>query len=140
MLTVSQIANRAEVTPDTVRHYVHIGLLSPERNPQNGYNLFSETDISTLRFIRQAQSLGFTLNEIAEILEHSKQGDSPCPQVRTVMQRRILENQKKLDALVALQSRMEKALKSWESMPNGHPDGHSICHLIESVGLPDVKT
>jgi MerR family Zn(II)-responsive transcriptional regulator of zntA len=140
MLTVSQIARRAEVSADTVRHYAHIGLLKPERNPQNGYKIFSEMDIGKLRFIRQAQSLGFTLAEIADIFSHSTSGDSPCPQVREVMQQRIIENKKKLEALNALQQRMEKALALWNSMPDGHPDGHSVCHLIESVGQLEAKT
>lgn len=140
MLTVSQIARRADVSADTVRHYAHIGLLKPERNPQNGYKLFSEMDIGKLRFIRQAQSLGFTLAEIADILSHSTSGDSPCPQVRKVMQRRIIENKAKLDALNSLQQRMEKALDQWNTMPDGHPDGHSVCHLIESVGQVESNT
>jgi MerR family transcriptional regulator, Zn(II)-responsive regulator of zntA len=135
MFTVSELSGRAEVTPDTVRHYVHIGMLKPERNPHNGYKLFTEDDVTKLRFIRQAQSLGFTLAEIGEILHHSMHGDSPCPQVRELIQRRIVENKAKLAALNALQKRMENALDRWENMPNGHPDGDSVCHLIESVTL-----
>jgi len=137
MFTVSELAGQADVTPDTVRHYVHIGMLNPERNPDNGYKLFNILDVTKLRFIRQAQSLGFTLAEIAEILNHSLKGDSPCPQVREVMQRRIVENKVKLDTLNALQKRMEDALKHWESMPNGHPDGDSVCHLIEAITQTD---
>jgi len=140
MFTVSELAGKAEVTPDTVRHYVHIGMLNPERNPHNGYKLFSDLDVSKLRFIRQAQSLGFTLAEIGEILSHSMEGSSPCPQVREVMQRRIVENKAKLDALNTLQKRMETALKRWERMPNGHPDGDSVCHLIESISELESKT
>ncbi|MBL1274610.1 MAG: MerR family transcriptional regulator [Ectothiorhodospiraceae bacterium] len=133
MFTVSELAGRAEVTPDTVRHYVQIGMLNPERNPHNGYKLFTGTDVTKLRFIRQAQSLGFSLAEIGEILNHSKSGSSPCPQVREMMQRRVVENKQKLDNLNHLQKRMEDALESWEMMPNGHPNGDSVCHLIESV-------
>ncbi len=140
MLTVSEIASRANVTPDTVRHYVHIGLLKPERNPQNGYKLFDELDINKLQFIRQAQSLGFTLAEISGIFSHSMNGDSPCPQVREVMQRRIVENKEKLHALNALQKRMENALRQWETMPNGQPNGESVCHLIESITAVKLKS
>jgi len=139
MFTVSELAKRADVTPDTVRHYVHIGMLSPERNPHNGYKLFTGEDVTRLRFIRQAQSLGFTLAEIGKILDHSMSGDSPCPQVRELMQHRIVENKTKLDALNALQKRMEDALLLWKAMPNGQPDGDSVCHLIESVTLLNPK-
>ena len=44
MLTVSELASESEVTPDTVRHYAHIGLLSPERDPKNGYKLFCDRE------------------------------------------------------------------------------------------------
>lgn len=133
MLMVSELASQSEVTPDTVRHYAHIGLLNPERDPKNGYKLFSFDDVHRLRFVRQAQSLGFTLAEIGEILNHSAHGDSPCPQVREIIQRRIDENRAKLDALNDLQTRMESALALWENMPDGTPDGTSVCHLIESI-------
>lgn len=133
MYTVSALAKQAEVTPDTVRHYVQIGLLVPDRHPKNGYKYFREKDISTVQFIRQAKNLGFTLAEIGEILDHKSKGDSPCPQVREIIQRRIEENHKKVEALNALQKRMENALRQWENMPDGSPDGDSICHLIESV-------
>ncbi|MFV2057392.1 MAG: MerR family transcriptional regulator [Thiohalomonadales bacterium] len=133
MFTVSELAKKAEVTADTVRHYVHVGLLSPERNPINGYKYFDNADITRVRFVRQAKNLGFTLADIGEILDHSMHGDSPCPQVREIIQCRISENRAKLEALNILQQHMEDALLHWQSMPDGLPDGESICHLIESL-------
>lgn len=133
MFTVAQLANQADVSAGTVRHYAHIALLKPQRNPQNGYKLFKEDDIRRLRFIRQAQNLGYTLAEIRKILNHSAHGNSPCPQVREIIQRRIAENRAKLDAMLVLQKRMEGALSLWETMPDGSPDGASVCHLIESI-------
>lgn len=133
MFTVTELARQANVTPDTVRHYVHIGLLSPEKNPVNGYKYFNDADVTRIRFIRQAKNLGFTLTDIGIILNHSMAGDSPCPQVREIIQRRIEENRSKLQALKILQKRMESALDKWEHMPDGFPDGDSICHLIESI-------
>ena len=137
MYKVIDLARLAEVTPDAVRHYVHIGLLTPSRDPDNNYKLFKEEDVKTLQFVKQAQSLGFTLAEITQILERSCHGESPCPDVREMIQRRILENKKKLEDLNALQTRMETALERWEKMPDGVPDGESICHLIESMILDD---
>ncbi|HEB93855.1 MAG TPA: MerR family transcriptional regulator [Gammaproteobacteria bacterium] len=136
MFTVSELATRASVTPDTVRHYVQIGLLQPRRNPDNGYKLFETADIHRLLFVRQAKSLGFTLNEIREILGHAQQGESPCPRVREIIHRRITENRRHLDELMTLQQRMESALVSWEAMPDGMPSGESVCHLIEEVMVP----
>lgn len=132
MLTVSQLATRCDVTPETVRYYARVGLLHPERHPENGYKLFEFDDVQKLRFIRRAKLLGYTLAEIEQILHHSMRGDSPCPVVRDFIQRRIEANRAKIIELSALQKRMKAALKEWENKPDGMPDGHSICHLIES--------
>jgi DNA-binding transcriptional MerR regulator len=132
MLTVSQLAARCDVTPETVRYYSRVGLLHPERHPGNGYKLFEFSDIQKLCFIRQAKLLGYTLAEIGQVLHHSMRGDSPCPMVRDFIQRRIEANRAKIIELTALQKRMETALREWKNKPDGIPDGHSICHLIES--------
>lgn len=133
MLTVSELSKTANVTADSVRHYVRIGLLKPKRHPGNGYKLFQGEDVKKVKFIRQAKTLGFTLNDIKKILDHGNKGQSPCPTVRKIIEKHIEENKVKLAELVVLQKRMENALKKWQSMPDGEPDGHAICHLIESV-------
>lgn len=134
-MTVSELSRQGRVAPHVVRYYSRIGLLSPARHPDNGYKLFSRSDISRLRFIRQAQSLGYTLEEIAQILDTSAQGKSPCRRVRDILQRRLEENRQKLEELVQLQNRMEDALRQWDKMPDHVPDRESVCHLIESTGI-----
>lgn len=134
MMTVSELSRRGKVAPHVVRYYSRIGLLSPARHPDNGYKLFSRADVSRLQFIRQAQSLGYTLDEIGQIFEESGQGKSPCHKVRDILRHRIRENRQKLEELMELQRRMEYALERWGAMPDGAPDGHSVCHLIETTG------
>ncbi len=137
MFKVSEIAKRCGVSADTVRHYTQIGLLRPRRDPRNRYHLYSVSDIKRLRFIFQAKRLGYTLNEIGEIMRDARQGRSPCPRVREIIAARIDENRRRVDELSALQHRMEHALANWGSLPDGVPDGDLVCHLIESVGEAD---
>lgn len=132
MLTVTELANRSGATPHAVRYYTRLGLLRPERNPDNGYRMYKHAEVSWLRFIRQAKRLGYTLNEIREIMHDSDRSESPCPRVREILTRRIGETRRELEELLALQTRMEQALELWRDMPDGIPDGHSVCHLIES--------
>jgi len=132
MMTVNDLSRRTGVTSHAVRYYSRIGLLNPGRNPDNGYRIFDRGDLARLKFIRQAQSLGFTLEEISDILKEGEQGRAPCPQVRDILRRHIEENRRKLAEMMDLQQRMEEALEHWEAMPDGVPDGHSVCHLIES--------
>ncbi len=133
MLTVGELSKTAQTTADTIRHYVRIGLLAPSRHPENNYKLFSTDDIKKLKFISRAKRLGFTLQDIKLIFEHASRGDSPCPAVRDTIQRRIEQNRTVLAELNDLQERMDEALKKWQTMPDGYPDGEAICHLIESI-------
>lgn len=131
-MTVSEIARKADVDPAVVRFYTGRGLLQPARNPQNRYRTYTEADVKRLRFIHLAQSLGFTLKEIAQILEESARKEAPCPSVREIIAGRIEENRKRLNHLARLQERMERAVLRWQTMPDAIPDGEVICHLIES--------
>ena len=133
MLTVNDLAIQSQVPAHVVRYYTRIGLIHPERHQQNGYRLFSPEDTNRLRFIRLAKQLGFTLNEIKEITQHADMKESPCQEVRKIIQDRIVENRQKIEEMMKLQTRMESALEQWQNMPDGTPDGNSVCHLIESI-------
>ncbi|MGB1257877.1 MAG: MerR family transcriptional regulator [Thiolinea sp.] len=133
MFTVSEVAKQTGISAHTVRYYVREGLLEPSEQAANQYRLFSPKAVSRLRFIRTAKILGFTLNEIRQILEHAGLGESPCADVREIIQQHIVENRRRIEEMQQLQQRMEQALDKWQDMPNRTPDGHSICHLIESM-------
>ncbi|MFN2393382.1 MAG: MerR family DNA-binding protein, partial [Pyrinomonadaceae bacterium] len=84
-------------------------------------------------FIKSAKALGFTLTEIAHILDEAKHGNSPCPLVREIIVYHIEENKRKIQELKLLQRKMEKSLNDWSNMEDSMPNGESVCHLIESV-------
>jgi MerR family transcriptional regulator, Zn(II)-responsive regulator of zntA len=132
MMTASVLAKRTNVPLFTVRYYTRIGLLKPSRDLRNGYKVYKPADRDRLKFITAAKGLGFTLAEIEEILDHAAHGDSPCPMVRDIVQRRIEENKQKMRELKQLQRRLESAVETWGGMKNSEPDGHSVCRLIES--------
>lgn len=134
-LTTTALARASETTVHTVRHYTRQGLLKPVRNPDNQYRLYRPQDIDRLRFIREAQRLGFGLKEVRDILADAEKGQSPCPRVRDILRRRIHQNRRQLDALLTLQVRMERALGEWQPMPDGVPTGNSVCYLIESFNI-----
>ncbi|MCL7939521.1 MerR family DNA-binding protein [Halomonas sp. ATCH28] len=135
-MKVSELARLAGVTAETVRHYTREGLLHPERHPENGYQLFGQGDLDRLRFIQRARTLGFGVAEIRDILDHADHGDSPCPMVRDLLASRLPQIRERIRELQSLASRMEQALAAWEEMPDGTPDGHSLCRLIESFPEP----
>lgn len=133
MLTVNELAVQSKAPAHVVRYYARIGLIQPAGQQENGYRLFTSQDATRIRFIRMAKHLGFTLNEIKQITGHADMGESPCDDVRKIIQHRIEENRIKIEEMMKLQVRIEQALEQWKLMPNGMPDGNSFCHLIESV-------
>jgi DNA-binding transcriptional MerR regulator len=136
-LQVEGLAQRCGVSTDTIRYYTQLGLLRPARHPKTGYKLYSEKDVKRVSFICRARHLGYKLQEITQIFEDAERGKSPCPLVRDLIQRHISENRKRLEELMELQIRMERALAQWATMPDGVPDGDSICRLIESIENPN---
>lgn len=138
MLTVNELAKQSAAPAHVVRYYTRIGLIKPSAQQENGYRLFKSRDVNRLHFIRMAKQLGFTLGEIGEITRHADKGESPCGEVREIIQRHIQENRARIDQMLNLQHRMEQALKKWQDMPDGVPDGHSVCHLIESFDIDTI--
>ncbi|MDP4547772.1 MerR family transcriptional regulator [Marinobacter sp. MDS2] len=130
-MKVKELATAADVTPDTVRFYTREGLLRPSRNPDNNYQYYDAEDLRRLRFARKARQLGFSLPEIRQILGQADEHHSPCPMVRDVFQHRLAEVDREIADLQQLRSRMVSALSAWQEMPDGTPDGQTICRLIE---------
>lgn len=68
MLTISQLAKQANVNVETVRYYQRRGLLTEPEKPPGGHRRYTQDEVSRLKFIRRAQVLGFTLDEITNLL------------------------------------------------------------------------
>lgn len=132
-MTANILAKQSDVSLYTVRHYTRIGLLKPARNSNNNYKVYQPSDATRLHFIQAAKSLGFSLTEIKAVLSEAKHGNSPCPLVREIIERRIAENRRKIKEMQKLQKKMENALNDWKQTADALPNGDSVCHLIESV-------
>jgi MerR family Zn(II)-responsive transcriptional regulator of zntA len=131
-MNVVELAAKTGVSPYAIRYYTRIGLLTPARHSGNRYRRFTDADVIQLSFVRKAQKLGFTLREVRKIFQESRAGRTPCPLVREIVQRHVVENAKRMEEVAALQRNMERALRRWRKMPDRAPDGDAICHLIET--------
>jgi DNA-binding transcriptional MerR regulator len=132
-MLVKELAERTGVSGEVVRYYTRLGLLRPARDTANRYRRYSRADLLRLNFIRRAKTLGYTLGEIRRILRASDRRQSPCPQVREIILRRIARNKTHMEEAMALQKRMERAARLWQTMPDAVPIGDSVCHLIEQA-------
>jgi DNA-binding transcriptional MerR regulator len=130
-MRVNQLAKTLGVTPDTVRFYTRIKVLQPKKSKGNGYREYSEKDISRLKFVLSARQLGFTVDDIQEILAQADKKESPCPTVRRLIDQRLHDTEQRFLEMVRLRERMVLAVDEWSGKPDRAPTGHMICHLIE---------
>ena len=96
-LLISKAAKRAGVSAPTIRYYEEIGLLSSPSRTAAGYRRYAESTVEELRFIRKAQALGFSLDEIGEILQLSRSGKRPCSRVLTLAHQHLAADLRKWD-------------------------------------------
>ena len=134
MITVSTIVERFNVSPNAVRHYRKLGLLSPERDPVNGYHRYRRQDESSLRFIMSARKLGFRLKEIQKIILVAQDGATPFPLVRELIEQGVQNaRQEILDAQIVI-TEMAKVKEHRQHLSDQAPWGASVCRLIDVWG------
>jgi DNA-binding transcriptional MerR regulator len=89
MLRIGELANRTGVSIDTVRYYERRKLLPRPARSGGGFRLFTPATIERVRFIKQAQELGFSLDEISELLTTG--GVQECQRVRDILRTKLSE-------------------------------------------------
>lgn len=134
IITATILARQNKVSLHTVRHYTRIGLLKPTRNQKNDYKVYQLSDEIRLRFICAVKECGFSLPEIAQILDMAEKENLSSPQVKEIIARRIAENREKIAEIKKVQKKMESTLREWDSIKTGVPDGNAVYRFIESVG------
>ncbi len=127
-MRIGELADQLGLNPKTIRYYEGIGLLpEPERTP-SGYRDYDDRAADQLTFIKTAQRLGITLDEIREILALRELGEQPCAYVRDVLRRQVNE----IDDRIAEFRQLRKELVTLDEMAERLPDpGPGRCRLIE---------
>ncbi|MBL4941274.1 MAG: MerR family DNA-binding protein [Colwellia sp.] len=130
-MKVSELAKNLTITPDTVRFYTRNGFLTPLKNAENGYKSYTLKDQKRLAFIISARDLGFSVNDIANILQEADQGHTACDLVRELIEKKLIETERQFQQTLALRNRLQSAIIDWQNKPNKAPSSEMICHLIE---------
>lgn len=134
-MKVIELARNAKVTPHVVRFYVRKGLLHPERHPYNGYRVFGRNDLEQIRIIRTLQKFGFTLAEIAKVLEDVQKGFSPLTWMTDVVARRVDEVESDMRELQDRRDRMMALLAEWKGGDRQIVGSvHSLDYLANRIG------
>lgn len=111
LLTIGQAAEAAGVAATTLRYYEREGLLRPALRSQARYRLYDADAVERLRFIRAAQAVGFTLDDIRLLLELESDDGNYCrSEVQKLMERRLADVKQKMKDLKRVQAVLGRAL------------------------------
>ena len=122
------MAARAAVNPETLRYYERRGLLAmPTRSP-GGYRAYPEDAVRRVRFIRRAQDTGFSLAEVATLLDLAEGGPDCCDQVRAVAEEKITELRRRIADLQALHDGLTRLVATCE-----RPRAQRECPILQDL-------
>jgi DNA-binding transcriptional MerR regulator len=130
-MQIGKLAKRAGVSVQTVRFYERRGLLPIPRRKESGYRIYGEEELKRLRFIRQAKTLQFSLEEIGELLRMREKGLSPCCDVINIGERHLKEVEQQIAELGLFRDELSRAIKQWKRSGKPRLPAGSICVLIE---------
>jgi DNA-binding transcriptional MerR regulator len=131
-LRVSEVAEAAQVNTETLRYYERRGLITkPARSP-GGHRLYDEHTVTTLRVIKAAQRLGFTLDEVAELLDVGRRR-GPSSDFHVRAQEKLVEVDQRIADLTTIRATLLAAIDA--GCKDLHVCADSDCCPIPFVGI-----
>lgn len=125
-LTIGRLAESAQVNVETVRYYQRRGLMREPARPMGGVRRYSADDVKRIRFIRRAQQLGFSLDEVTSLLK-LEDGRS-CRETERLAQKKLALVEARIADLERLRTTLKQLIGRCEA-----GRGRIACPIIESL-------
>jgi DNA-binding transcriptional MerR regulator len=134
LLKAGEVASHAGVGVQTLHYYERLALLPKPSRSASNYRLYPPETLRRVQFIKQAQALGFTLDEIKEILTLREQGRAPCRSVAEVGKRHLEDLDARIAALQEFRRSLAAIVPQWEKETSRHRRcAGEFCDLIERL-------
>lgn len=127
---IGELASEAGVPTSTVRFYERRGLLPPDARTTAGYRLYGSAALERLRFIRAAQSSGFTLDDVATLLELRDERAIPRAEVRGMLTNRLTDVRRRLAELRAVERALKRSLDACS-----HGEDGACCPVVQEISV-----
>jgi MerR family transcriptional regulator, copper efflux regulator len=135
LMRIGQMSKQTGVSIDAIRFYERNRLLAAPTRSEGGFRLYSSDDLSALQFIRNLQTLGFSLNEIRDFVSLRTNDLRACSAVRKMLDRKLKDIHAKRIALAKLEDELKDALTKCNAQlkrPRGKKNGR--CPVLTVVG------
>jgi|SRR5690554_3190007 len=111
-ITIGQLARRTGTKAETIRYYEKIGLLDEPMRSASNYRFYSDEDVQRLRFVRRTRELGFSIEQIRELMAFACHGEHDCSDVDNMVQAHVEDIEGKIRDLQALQTELGRMVRS----------------------------
>lgn len=135
-LRIGEIAARSGVSIDAVRFYERKKLLPLAPRTEGGFRLFPLETVERVRFIKQAQELGFSLDEIAELLTPG--GAAECQQVRDMLRSKLTELDERMRLMQEFRRTLAHHLTACERELSERGKA-AVCPVVVKISHPEVR-
>jgi DNA-binding transcriptional MerR regulator len=132
LLKIGEVSRQTGVGIETLRFYEKSGLLDKPARTYSGYRMYSSDVLDRISFIKRAQVLGFSLDEIKKVIDDARRGHSPCDEVREIVRMRLEELDQRMQEMALYRKELAETLEEWDKV--GRAPGH-ICGLIEGARI-----
>ena len=129
---IGQLAERAGVSADTIRHYDRLGLLPKTSRSSGGYRLFPPSVVQRVLLIRDAVRVGFSLDQLATFLRAREAGGAPCHDVRATAARILEAVDTQIADLTTRRDALRAMLEDWDHRLAETPPNRPA-HLLEAL-------
>lgn len=129
-MNIGQASQSSGISAKMIRHYESINLIQPGLRTASGYRTYNENDIHTLRFIKRARSLGFSLDQIRNLLSLWNDAHRASADVKAIAQAHVTELEKRIAEL----SEMRDTLQHLAHSCNG--DARAECPILRELAEP----
>lgn len=130
-MRTGEVARRTGVNIQTLRYYERRGLLPEPPRRDSGYRLYDDGAVRVVRFVKRAQSLGFSLDEVESLLELAAGGPESCDAALRVARQRIAELDRRIADLRAMRLSLRSLVATCE-----RPRDERDCPLVNSLATP----
>jgi DNA-binding transcriptional MerR regulator len=132
------LADATGLSTDTLRHYERLGLLPRAVRTPAGYRRFPHDSIERVLLIQRALTVGFSLRELAAVLERRERGEPPCRRVRTLVGERLASLDTRLSELTALRDDMRRLVRDWDARLARTPQGQRA-RLLDVLAVRPLR-
>ena len=128
VFNIGQAAQRAQVSAKMVRHYESLGLLPAIHRTDAGYRQYTDKDVHTLRFIKRARDLGFSMPEIDELLKLWQDKRRPSRQVKRIAAVHVADLEQRITELTEMRRTLQHLVDCC------HGDHRPDCPILDELG------